>query len=264
MTDRNVLITLVIIIALFSGAYLFMQWYNKGGFSLLETQRPAPAAINAVFVCSDNKTISADFSDQQVMIKLSDGREYTLEQTISASGARYANEGEAVVFWNKGDTARVEENGQAIFENCVTASGTTVPHEEGSAIPPTNVSVLPASVYDLVAKGFVGKWRNAEVQNQLFSVKEDRSFQESFLTKTGQFMAPEGTWHIEKASNAPETIDAAAPRGALVFVRVSDKGAERRYFIQTISAEKVELTEIENGSLLTWIRVSETEAGVSN
>lgn len=82
-------------------------------------QEIAPVEITATFTCAQGAMV-ASFSDGIVSVKLPDNREFTLEQTISASGARYANEGEQIVFWNKGNTAMVSENGTTIYENCVT------------------------------------------------------------------------------------------------------------------------------------------------
>ena len=40
-------------------------------------------------------------------------------QTVSASGARYANADQSFVFWNKGQTAFIEENGKQTYSGCV-------------------------------------------------------------------------------------------------------------------------------------------------
>ena len=55
-----------------------------------------------------------------VALVLSDGRKLTLPQARSASGARYANANESFVFWNKGDTAFIEENGKTTYDGCST------------------------------------------------------------------------------------------------------------------------------------------------
>jgi membrane-bound inhibitor of C-type lysozyme len=47
-----------------------------------------------------------------VKLVLSDGREMTLKQTISADGARYANADESVVFWNVGNGATYTEGNE--------------------------------------------------------------------------------------------------------------------------------------------------------
>lgn len=82
----------------------------------------APTTINsASYSCSENKGILAFYVDGGVVLRLSDSRQFTLEQTVSASGARYANENDQFVFWNKGDTAFVEEDGEMTYSDCVAA-----------------------------------------------------------------------------------------------------------------------------------------------
>jgi membrane-bound inhibitor of C-type lysozyme len=85
--------------------------------------------INAVFTCDGGKSINATFMNatsatttgNSVMLSLSDGRQMTLPQTISADGARYANADESFVFWNKGNGAIVLDNGSSTsYNNCVT------------------------------------------------------------------------------------------------------------------------------------------------
>lgn len=75
-----------------------------------------------LFVCSQNKTIQAFFQlkTDKVDLVLSDGRKLTIPRALSASGARYANSEESFVFWNKGNTAFIEEQGVVTYENCLT------------------------------------------------------------------------------------------------------------------------------------------------
>jgi len=83
-------------------------------------QNPISAAT---FKCADGKSIDATFYDDSVELKLSDGRALKVPQVISGSGARYANEDESFVFWNKGDTAFVTEGAddKMTFKDCVSA-----------------------------------------------------------------------------------------------------------------------------------------------
>ncbi len=78
--------------------------------------------IKATFYCTDGKSIKAEFdnADDKVNLTLSDGRTWTLPRAMSGSGARYANADESQVFWNKGDTAFIEENGQTTYSDCAT------------------------------------------------------------------------------------------------------------------------------------------------
>ena len=50
---------------------------------------------------------------------LADKRHLPLKHVVSASGARYANADESVVFWNKGTTATMTEGTVVTFANCI-------------------------------------------------------------------------------------------------------------------------------------------------
>lgn len=85
----------------------------------------APRTIVARFACGDGKTIDATFVNgarSSVKLVLSDGRSLSLPQARSGSGARYANSDESIVFWNKGNTAFIDEKGRMTYENCMTKS----------------------------------------------------------------------------------------------------------------------------------------------
>ena len=92
------------------------------------TAKPVRAAatttqIQARFLCSAGKFVDATFVNgaaSSVDLKLSDGRALTLPQTVSGSGARYATADASFVFWNKGDTAFIEEGGKTTFDGCAT------------------------------------------------------------------------------------------------------------------------------------------------
>jgi membrane-bound inhibitor of C-type lysozyme len=108
---RSVLITIIFALLILVGIYA--GWF-KGD--------PRIEGISAVFNCAEGKTIAATFyngADARVELKLGDRRELSLPQAISASGARYASADEAIVFWNKGDTAFITEAGQTTFTDCV-------------------------------------------------------------------------------------------------------------------------------------------------
>lgn len=77
----------------------------------------------ATFECHGGKTIAATFYADSVELKLSDGRDMTVPQAMSGSGARYANADESFVFWNKGNTAFITEGGddKQTYGDCVEA-----------------------------------------------------------------------------------------------------------------------------------------------
>lgn len=76
--------------------------------------------INAKFTCADGKSIDVTFAGDKATLVLSDGRTLTLAAGPSAGGARYASANDAEVFWNVGNTGRLEEGGKETYSNCVT------------------------------------------------------------------------------------------------------------------------------------------------
>jgi len=83
----------------------------------------AGVVVHALFRCGAGKTVDAVFSNgsrSSVSLALSDGRSLSLPQSRSASGARYASADQNFVFWNKGNTAFIEENGQRSYSACST------------------------------------------------------------------------------------------------------------------------------------------------
>ncbi len=94
--------------------------------------------ITVQYACDAGKTLTASYfagsstlavgdqppvSGGHVELNLSDGRNLTLAQTISADGARYATTDEAFVFWSKGNGALVlENNTEKSYIGCVAVS----------------------------------------------------------------------------------------------------------------------------------------------
>lgn len=115
--DKALIATIIFAGSFASGIYLGQQIENV----FTKKEVPAPEkTITAMFFCDYDKTISAEFTEGKVSLVLIDGRELTLPQTISGSGARYANNDESIVFWNKGDTAFIQEGNLFTYENCTT------------------------------------------------------------------------------------------------------------------------------------------------
>ncbi len=82
-----------------------------------------PVVAAADFTCDTGKAVTAAFTGDPrpaVELSLSDGRRLVLPQAVSASGARYASPGDRQVFWNKGKTAFLTEEGTTTFAGCVS------------------------------------------------------------------------------------------------------------------------------------------------
>ena len=76
------------------------------------------STIEATFVCPDGTAIDAVFYNEAdtVTVALPDG-EVTLPRVVSGSGARYSDD--TTVFWNQGDEALVEVDGETLYQGCV-------------------------------------------------------------------------------------------------------------------------------------------------
>ena len=84
------------------------------------TGERARRVIENTFVCSSGERVEAvfDTGSNRVDLSLPDGRKLSLAQVLSASGARYANADESIVFWNKGRTAFLQEGGVVTQSDC--------------------------------------------------------------------------------------------------------------------------------------------------
>lgn len=144
-----------LLIAFFVVLIIIRVWLTLMA-SKTSVSKPAtvPSQIAATFNCQNGTYIQANFFNdppRHVDLTLSNGKNLSLFQTISADGARYANPGETFVFWNKGDTAFIEENGVRTFDNCQTNTNNSPTPTLTSTITaaPTQVATTlanPASV----------------------------------------------------------------------------------------------------------------------
>ncbi len=102
MTKFSQIVAIIVFVAVFFVGFMLGRKFES--VSILGEP------VNSVkFICAENKVIAADFYKNFVHLKFGGGEMMYLPQTISASGARYANPDESLVFWNKGDTAFVTE-----------------------------------------------------------------------------------------------------------------------------------------------------------
>ncbi len=122
------ILRLVLLILIIIGlALVFTRglWLPKLVDFILQTEGVEGQVIKAKFVCAGDKSVETRFHNYEagagtVDLKLSDGRELTLDHAISADGARYANGDESFVFWNKGNTAFITEGNNNTYTGCVT------------------------------------------------------------------------------------------------------------------------------------------------
>lgn len=89
--------------------------------AIKQANNAAQNTITSVnYKCDGGKTISAVYFDDKVELNLSDGKSLLLMQGMSGSGVRYVNSDESITFWNKGNTAFMEEgpSDTVVYNNC--------------------------------------------------------------------------------------------------------------------------------------------------
>ncbi len=113
-------------------AGLFLGPALAAGAAVAQTGAPLQTVR---YACDQGKSIVAEYFEGtlgvapngmpipggRVSLVLGDGRRLTLPQTLSASGIRYADKGDAIVFWSKGDTSFVEEGPSrtVTYKDCI-------------------------------------------------------------------------------------------------------------------------------------------------
>ena len=74
------------------------------------------------FKCDNNKRITAVFERDIVGLTLSDGRQFTLRQSISGSGIRYLSNDTKIEFDGKGNEGFLLESDKTTYANCVASA----------------------------------------------------------------------------------------------------------------------------------------------
>lgn len=117
----SVLVVVCLLVIYFTGNFKKNSSEENKEYNLISS---------VTYLCDESKNISANYyqpakisndelGTDKVELELSDGRKLSLEQTISASGIRFANSEESLVFWSKGKTAFINELGEESYANCI-------------------------------------------------------------------------------------------------------------------------------------------------
>lgn len=150
----------IIVVVIVTATYFTYQFQNKINsaepvVSVSTTTAPAQEPVliaSAVYICDTDLSINASYYDLPnaalpasdampvptgyVTLTLPEARTLSLNQTISASGVRYANADESIVFFNKGTGIQFSETVVTPdkFTNCIqvaaeTATQTNIYHD---------------------------------------------------------------------------------------------------------------------------------------
>lgn len=103
------------------GAFIFAYLRTK------ELEEMVIASPTTRYICSDSRSFTASFGNEELQVTLDDGRELNLSQTRTALGMRY--ESDQALFIGKGSDATLEINGEAPYEDCVVNASEQDPVE---------------------------------------------------------------------------------------------------------------------------------------
>ncbi|MCP4384007.1 MAG: hypothetical protein GY798_21800 [Hyphomicrobiales bacterium] len=181
----------------------------------------ADLITDVTFTCNLGKTIDAAFYPDAVTLALSDGRRLELPQTMSGSGARYANSDETIVFWNKGNTAFLTEGGDETptFNGCIRVS---------DMVPDPNWRIFASTEFGFslryppgysVDGGYVyqGLGPGADITGVSFTIPSAMS--------TGTNLSSDTRLSIETLPEAPDcSADQFLPTGATAPTTLTENG----------------------------------------
>src|SRR6056297_1530724 len=108
MNKKIILFIIIIVLGVFAWSY----------FSNPETKEDGDS--NAfIFDCPSGVEIKISYDKESDSASLFiEGEAYKIHRVISASGARYANDDETVVFWEHQGEAMVEIDGKTMYQEC--------------------------------------------------------------------------------------------------------------------------------------------------
>lgn len=108
--------------------------------------KASQAIINATYYSASGQTMRAVFAESTVSFDLPQTGLVTLPIAISASGARYANPDESLVFWDKGGEVTVTKNGQVIYLGATSGALSGGPQTFGGKTSSTD-GINPLDLY---------------------------------------------------------------------------------------------------------------------
>ncbi len=127
-TKKKVIISGVIVLLVIFGLFFFARYNNNQIYTSTEQTTSTPTvasemARSTTYTCGDNFSVGAVYSDNQVVLTLSDGRTMTLLQTPVSSGVEFTNGDGSFIFLTKGPSATITEGGIVTHNDCIEPKG---------------------------------------------------------------------------------------------------------------------------------------------
>jgi membrane-bound inhibitor of C-type lysozyme len=251
MKKSTIWTIVVIVVIILIGIIGFSAgWFGNSSTSnqpSTMTSSTGNTAVNATsdivnYFC-DSGTITANYATGTVALKLSDGRTFTLPQTISGSGISYeegSGTSQDVEFQSEGSNAFLTENGSTTYNNCVAgqemsmASGSemyTDANDTFSLTYPSQFTLTGGGV------GFTQDWRAEATSSGVLLVKI--TIPQSFEPKTN-------------FGDATFTIGTSADPGAVAGCltdTAGEKTTSANVIINGVSFTRLNFTDVGAGQI---------------
>lgn len=94
--------------------------YEDGQMRPYQSAEPSGEVIHGTYDCPDRQMFLTeyDIGSNELMLETDDGTQYTLLQSVSETGARYASADGSVVFYEADGYGMVEIDGTVLYEDC--------------------------------------------------------------------------------------------------------------------------------------------------
>lgn len=158
------IISWILVVGVIAFAFFAVTHYKK---EVAQEDTLPEIESTAVFMNEEGKTVPAIFYDGAVMFNIEGLGDTVLPQTISGSGARYANEDENVIFWNKGDSVTITKDGIDIFIGTVYDKSTVL---SDSNKKDTNEFSLSDSSWTWISTGMSNNTTITPTKKGVFSI----------------------------------------------------------------------------------------------
>lgn len=239
MTKTN---KLLIILGLFILTLIALFYVEKNLKNNSVVEVTIPETTNVIYYCQEGE-LRAVYEKNDVIVAFPDKRILTLNQSVSADGARY--ESGQIVFWGKGDNAFVTENDKTTFSNCVT--GEKIKGDNGlttyinssklfSFIYPTDFNLYGGDV------GYTPDWRvNGNNSGILFNIVAiSKSYMPNTNFSDGKFTVgvsadPEAVKNCLKIENGAKIESGKVAFGGKNFTKIVSVDAGAGNFYDTTS-----------------------------
>ncbi len=117
---------------LIGGVIFFIDYSNKQSKPETNKEDGKVETIRATYI-SETDTVQAEFDNEAGTVSFTEEStgKVTLKRAMSASGTRYTNDDESIVFWEHQGELTITKDGTEVFKGAVESNASTKPPTQG-------------------------------------------------------------------------------------------------------------------------------------